>query len=399
MKRKVAIIQAKRSPIGTLGGVLSSLSPSALGTQVALATLEGKIPTLVVVGNVVSAGLGQNIARQIALGAHLPVTTEAYTVNKVCGSGLKSIEMGFMEIASGNHEVVLAGGIEVLSQAPFYLPKKSRTSGLRFGDQTLEDSILKDALEDPFDRILMGDTAEELAELYGISREDQDEFALLSQKRVQEAQALGLFEKEIVPIEIEQGRTTFHFSQDEQPRGSTTLESLARLKPVFSPQGSVTAGNASALNDGAAFVLLASEEKVKEWGTQPLAWIEGFSSVGLAPRRMGLGPVEALTQLLKKLSWKMEEVDHIELNEAFAVQVLAVLKEWRDYAGNLELTHINPLGGSIALGHPLGATGTRLVVTLAHSLARADQSKGIVTLCIGGGQGMAMGISRPQEGL
>lgn len=395
--KRVAIIKAFRSPIGNLGGSLSSLSPSFLGAQIAKKAIEEIIPQVVIIGNVLSTGLGQNIARQIALKAGCPLDTEAYTLNKVCGSGMKAIHLGLLEIISGNRDTVLTGGIEIISQAPFFLDAKVRCNSMKYSHQTIWDSLIVDALEDPFEHILMGETAEELADYYKISRQEQDDFALLSQEKALKSLKLGIFKDEVVPIEVSHHKKSWVFDQDESPRTGLSREKLLKLKPAFRDNGTVTAGNSSSLNDGVAFVLLMSEKKVKSLGIEPLAWIEGVSNVGLNPRKMGLGPVESLKSLLSQLQWNYEDLNHIELNEAFSAQALAVISEWQSYWGkkSIKKVPINPFGGSIALGHPLGATGARLVVTLAHAISRMKKgSKGVATLCIGGGQGMAIALSR-----
>ncbi|KAL0266226.1 UNVERIFIED_CONTAM: hypothetical protein PYX00_011944 [Menopon gallinae] len=390
---KIAIVVAKRSAIASFGGSLSQASAVYISAQIARECCKNLLPQAVIVGNVIGANHGQNLARQIALEAHFPLDTPSYCVNKVCGSGLKAIELACLEISTGNYELVLAGGVEFLSQAPFYLSACSRFSGLKLGDSLLKDAILRDGLEDAFEGTLMGLTAEELASRYEISREEQDDFALISQTRAAQAWQNGYFSQEVVPLKITKGRQQFVFERDEHIREDSTREKLAKLKSPFKEHGSVTAGNSSGINDGVAFVLLASEKKVRELKLQVLAWIEGFASVGLQPRLMGLGPVEATRKLLGRLSWSFKDLKHIELNEAFAAQSLAVIKEWQKSYSYVDKSCINPQGGAIALGHPLGATGARLVVTLAHAMNRQALRKGLATLCIGGGQGMAVALS------
>lgn len=389
MLNKVVIVDALRSPIGSFGGVFEGVSAIELGKQVLQALLKDKGIAAdaideVIIGNVLGAGLGQNIARQIAIQAGLDNTTSAFTVNKVCGSGLKSILLGAQAIQLGEAEIVIAGGTENMSQAPYIAP--GVRWGAKMGNQTLIDTLLKDGLTDSFDEQHMGITAERLAEQYHISREEQDAFALESQRKAQAAQEEGRFESQIVPIEVPKRRGKVErVAQDEYPRHDLELENLAALRPVFDREGSVTAGNASGINDGAALVLLMSEEKAKALGLTPLATLLSYATAGVDPKVMGLGPVPASLKALEKATLTMASMDLIEANEAFASQALAVSEE---LAFNKEKVNVN--GGAIALGHPIGASGARILVTLLHELKRSQKRYGLATLCIGGGQGIAM---------
>ncbi|MET3558639.1 acetyl-CoA C-acetyltransferase [Streptococcus rupicaprae] len=389
---KIAIVAAYRSAIGSFGGSLSRIKLADLGANVLKTALEKQsIPPQaideVILGHVLSAGQGQNVARQIALAAGLPQTTPAFTVNKVCGSGLKSVQLAAQAILVGDSDLVVAGGIELMSQAPF-LDKQLRF-GAKLGHQTLEDSLLTDGLTDAFDGEHMGMTAERIAAQYHFSRDQLDQFALHSQEKALRAKENGRFSDEIVPILVQKGRETILFDTDEYPR-QTSLEKLAQLRPTFQNEGLLTAGNSSGINDGAAFVILASQEKVEELGLVPLAYIDGWATAGVDPQVMGLGPIPATKKLLQKLNKTVNDVDLFELNEAFASQALAVQKELA-----LEAEKVNVNGGAIALGHPIGASGTRILVTLIHELRRREGQTGIASLCIGGGQGISLAVSLP----
>ncbi len=387
---KVFLTTAKRTPIGSFGGGLASLSPGELGARCATSIVSklkergSVLPEEVIVGNVLGAGHGMNIARQICLHSDLPETTPAYCVNKVCGSGLKSVALGAQAIALGESRSILAGGVESMSQAGF-MTLGSRWGG-RLGHMELEDLILKDGLTDVFHKYHMGITAENLAEKFEISREEQDAFALESQRKAKLAIESGAFEAEIVPVEIsKRGKVVATVSQDEHPRPDATMESLKKLRPAFKPDGTVTAGNASGINDGAAFVHLVSEENVHDTTNLPYAEIVGWASGGVFPEVMGLGPVEATNRLLKSTGIKLGDIDIFESNEAFASQALSVQRELK-----FDPAKVNLAGGAIALGHPIGASGARILVTLFHSLQRESKELGLATLCVGGGQGVSI---------
>ena len=389
----VVIVSAKRTAVGKFGGSLKDFNPGQLGSIVLKDTLKyvdfkGDDIDEVIMGNVLSAGNGQNVARQAAIAAGISQDTPSYTVNKVCGSGLKSVILGTQSIMLGDAEIVLAGGIECMSQAP-YLIKKARW-GAKMGNDELVDSMIYDGLWDIFGNYHMGITAENVAQKYNISREDQDEFSANSQNKAESAINEGRFKEEIVPIEIPQPKgNPIVFSQDEFPRFGTTKEVLAKLKPAFKADGTVTAGNASGINDGAGAVLLMSEERAEDEGIESLATIQGYGYYGIAPEIMGMGPVHATRIALEKADIALDKIDLIELNEAFAAQSLAVIKELE-----LDQEKVNVNGGAIALGHPIGASGTRILVTLLHELKRKDNKYGLASLCIGGGQGIAMIVKR-----
>ncbi len=389
--QEVVIVSAARTPVGVFNGALASLSPAQLGICAAKAALDragvkaGQVQELVL-GNVLSAGQGMNVARQVALGAGMSAESTAFTVNKVCGSGLKSVILAAWAIASGDIDIALAGGSESMSQAPYVVPKARW--GLRMGHGQLLDTMICDGLTDAYHDYHMGITAENLAERYQISRTAQDEYAVLSQQRAMAAQAGNRFADEIVPVEVVDRKQTVLVDKDEGPR-MTSTEKLAQLRPAFSKDGTVTAGNASSINDGAAMVLLMSRSKAETLGLQPMAVIRSFASAGVAPEVMGYGPVPATKKALARAGLSIADIDLVEANEAFAVQALSV-------AAGLELpmdkTNVN--GGAIALGHPIGASGTRVLVTLLYEMAKRDARHGLATLCIGGGQGIAMVVER-----
>ena len=393
MSNDIAILAATRTAIGSFQGTLSGLPAHALGAALIRGIVEktGIAPAEideVVLGQILTAGSGQNPARQAAIAAGLPHTVPALSLNKVCGSGLKAVHLAAQAIALGDADLVLAGGQESMSLAPYVLPK-ART-GLRLGHAQLEDSLIRDGLWDAFNDYHMGITAENLAERYGITRAQQDAFAADSQRKAAEAIAAGRFQDEITPISIPQRKgDPVLFDTDEQPRAGTTAEALAKLRPAFKKDGTVTAGNASTINDGAAVLLLASAQKAKALGLPVLAWIRGYASAGVDPAVMGIGPVPATQKTLNKAGWRIGDLDLIEANEAFAAQALAVNQElgW-------DTARVNVNGGAIALGHPIGASGARILVTLVHELIRRDARKGLATLCIGGGQGVAIAIER-----
>lgn len=392
--KEVAIVCALRTPIGSFRGALSSLSAVELGAAVVRGLLERtQLPASAVdeliFGQVLTAGCGQNPARQTALRAGLPVETPAVTVNLVCGSGLKAVQQAVQAIRSGEAEIVIAGGQESMSNAP-YLVQGAR-DGLRFGHASMQDSMIQDGLWDAFNDYHMGITAENLADAFDISRPQQDAFAALSQRKAAAAIAAGRFQAEIVPLSVPQGKKAPRMvDADEQPRPETSEQQLAQLRPAFRTEdGSVTAGNASSLNDGAAAVLLMSVDKARQFGLPVLARIVSSAVTGVDPSVMGIGPVSACRKALQRAGWSLDEVDLIEANEAFAVQALAVgkLLEW-------DSQKVNVNGGAIALGHPIGASGCRILVSLLHEMQRRDVSKGLATLCVGGGQGIAMTIER-----
>ncbi|WP_311948354.1 acetyl-CoA C-acetyltransferase [Halomonas piscis] len=388
----VVIVAAKRSVIGTFGGSLADMPASELGAQVIKDVMHttGVTPAEVdevLLGQVLTAGSGQNPARQAAIGGGLPEGVPAMTINKVCGSGLKALHLATQAIRCGDAEVVLAGGQETMSAAPHLLPHSRH--GQRMGSWTAVDSMIHDGLWDAFNDYHMGITAENLAEQYGISREAMDAFAAASQQKAIEAIENGRFAGQITPISVpgRKGHVT-HFDTDEGPRTLTT-EKLAGLRPAFKPDGRVTAGNASGINDGAAVVMLCSAAKAEALGLTPLARIAGYANAAVDPAIMGIGPAPATRRCLDKAGWQINELDLIEANEAFAAQALAVNQElgW-------DTDRINVNGGAIALGHPIGASGCRILVTLVHEMIARDAHKGLATLCIGGGQGVALAVER-----
>ncbi|HFI0165623.1 TPA: acetyl-CoA C-acetyltransferase [Streptococcus suis] len=391
--KKVAIVSAYRSAIGSFGGSLKDIEIADLGAQVLEHALVTKhIPKEnideVIFGNVLSAGHGQNIARQIAIRAGIPQTASAYAVNKVCGSGLKSVLLAAQSIMLGDNDVVVAGGIEIMSQAP-YLSKTSRF-GNKFGHITLEDSMLTDGLTDAFNDYHMGITAENVAERYQVSRAEQDAFTYSSQEKAAKAIAEGRFVDEIVPIRLKNRKGETIFATDEYPR-LTPIEKLATLRPSFKKDGTVTAANASGINDGCAVLVLMSDEKASELNIQPLAYIEAYATSGLDPALMGLGPITASQKALQKLNKTVEDIDLFELNEAFAAQSIPVVKQL-----GIDSAKVNVNGGAIALGHPIGASGSRILVTLIHELIKQEKELGLCSLCIGGGQGISLIVSNAQ---
>ena len=389
---RVAIVSAKRTAIGSFGGSLKDVSAARLGGDLVKQALESinLDPYLVdeiIFGNVLQTGLGQNVARQIAVNAGISKEKSAFVVNKVCGSGLKSVVLGAQSIMLGDNDIVICGGVENMSAAPHYT--KNARFGQKLGSFELEDTIMNDGLTDAFENYHMGITAENIAQQYNITREEQDEFALRSQKKAALAIENNLFTEEIAPIFVRTRREEISFNTDEFVRANTTLESLAQLRPAFKKDGTVTAGNASGINDGAACVILMSENRAKELGLDVLGYIEGYASAGLDNRVMGLGPVPATKKVLEKLNLNIEDIDLFEMNEAFAAQSIAVTRLL-----NLDESKVNTRGGAISLGHPIGASGCRILVTLVHALIKDNKEKGVCSLCIGGGQGIAMVISR-----
>ena len=389
----VVIVSATRTAVGKFGGSLKDFSPGQLGSAVLKdamkrAGVEPREVDEVIMGNVLSAGHGQNVARQAAIGAGIPKEVPAYCVNKVCGSGLKSVILGAQSIMLGDADVVLAGGVESMSMTPYAL-KKNRW-GAKMGNDEVVDLMIHDGLWDIFNNYHMGVTAENVAEKYNVTREEQDEFSAKSQNKAEAAIKAGKFKEEIVPIAVPQPKgEPILFDTDEFPRFGTTKEILAKLKPAFNKDGTVTAGNASGINDGAAAVLLMSEEKAKEKGLEPMATIKSYGFCGVPPEIMGMGPVCAARKAIERAGITLSKLDLIEINEAFAAQSIAVNKEL-----DLNLDKINVNGGAIALGHPIGASGARILVTLLHELRKRKGTYGLATLCIGGGQGIAMVIKR-----
>jgi acetyl-CoA C-acetyltransferase len=390
---KAVIVAAGRTALGSFGGSLSGIPAAELGAKVisALVKQTGIKPEEVdevIVGHVLTAGVGMNPARQAALGAGLPNSVPCMTINKVCGSGLKAVHLAAQSILAGDAEVVIAGGQENMSLAPHVLPK-SRI-GQKMGDWAMKDSMINDGLWDVFNNYHMGVTAENVAKQYGITREEQDKFAAASQQKAEAAQKAGKFADEIIPVEIPQRKgDPVVFDKDEFPRAGTTAEGLAKLKPAFDKEGSVTAGNASGINDGAAFVIVMSEAKAKALGLEPIASVTAYASAGVDPKIMGTGPIPASKKCLAKAGWKPADLDLIEANEAFAAQAISVN---RDLGWDTAKVNVN--GGAIALGHPIGASGCRVLVTLLHEMKRSGAHKGLATLCIGGGQGVAIAVER-----
>lgn len=386
----VYIVSGARTPIGKFGGTLASQTAADIGVVAAKAAMEraGIQPSQVeesIFGNARQAGGGPNPARQISIRSGVPQEVPAYTVNKACASGIKSVALGFQEIAIGNLDCVLAGGTESMSRVPFYLD--GARWGYRMGHQEVVDGMYRDGFFCPLAKMVMGETAEVLAGQYKISREEQDQFALTSQQKAALAQASGKFEAEIAPVTIEGKKGATVFSRDEHLFLDATMEKMAKLAPVFSKTGTISAGNSSGITDGAAAVVLASESFVKKHNLKPLARIMGVSSAGVDPRIMGIGPVPAIRKMEEKHGLKLADFDLIELNEAFAAQVLACDREL-----HFDRERLNVNGGAIALGHPIGATGTRIIVTLLHEMLKRKATRGLATLCVSGGMGMALAI-------
>ncbi|MBU4372981.1 MAG: acetyl-CoA C-acetyltransferase [Candidatus Methanoperedenaceae archaeon] len=389
----VVIVSATRTAVGKFGGSLKDFSPGQLGSAVLKDALkkagveQGEVEE-VIMGNVLSAGHGQNVARQAAIGAGIPKEVPSYCVNKVCGSGLKSVVLGAQSIMLGDADVVLAGGVESMSMAPYAL-KKNRW-GAKMGNDEVVDLMIYDGLWDIFGNYHMGITAENVAEKYNVTREEQDEFSAISQNKAEAAIKAGKFKDEIVPIAVPQPKgEPVLFDTDEFPRFGTTKEILSKLKPAFKKDGTVTAGNASGINDGAAAVLLMSEEKAREKGLSPMATIKSYGFCGVPPETMGMGPVCATKKAIEREGIAEGKLDLIELNEAFAAQSIAVIRE---LGFNPDKVNVN--GGAIALGHPIGASGAKILVTLLHELRRRKGTYGLAALCIGGGQGIAMVVKR-----
>ena len=391
--KEAVIVSAVRTPIGSFGGSLKDVSAVDLGVTVVKGAIEraGLKPEQVdevILGNVLSGGLGQNMARQVSVKSGIPISSPAFTINKVCGSGLKTIQLAVQAIMLGDADIIVAGGAESMSQAPYVL--QQQRWGSRMGDSKVVDTLLRDGLVDAFDDYHMGITAENVAEKYNITREQQDTFAVHSQRKAVAAVKAGRFKEEIVPVLVPQRKgDPIVFDTDEYPRENASLEGMAKLRTAFKKDGTVTAGNASGINDGAAAVVVTSREKAEELGLEILATIKSYASAGLEPEYMGCGPIYATRKALEKADLKVSDLDLIESNEAFAAQACAVNQE---LGLNTDIVNVN--GGAIALGHPIGASGARIFVTLLHEMQKRDAKRGLATLCIGGGMGTAVIVER-----
>ncbi|HBF4559433.1 acetyl-CoA C-acetyltransferase [Clostridioides difficile] len=391
--KDVVIVSAVRTPIGSFGGVFKNTSAVQLGTiavKEAISRVGLNLSEIdeVIIGNVLQTGLGQNVARQIAINSGIPNSVPSYTVNKLCGSGLKSVQLAAQSITSGENDVVIAGGTENMSQAPYIVP--TARFGSKMGDITMVDSMLTDGLIDAFNQYHMGITAENIATKFEFTREMQDKLALESQNKAENAIKNNRFKEEIIPVDvlIRRGKIEI-IDKDEYPKLGMTFEGLAKLKPAFKKDGTVTAGNASGINDGAAMLILMSQQKADELGIRPLAKIKSYASAGVEPEVMGTGPIPATRKALKKAGLSINDIDLIEANEAFAAQALAVKNELQ-----IDSSKLNVNGGAIALGHPIGASGARILVTLIYEMQKRKVETGLATLCIGGGQGISMVVSR-----
>jgi len=387
MSKKIILAGAVRTPIGKMGGVLSGVTTTTLGTIVIKEALKraNVAPDQVdevIMGCVYQAGLGQNVARQSAVYAGIPVSVPALTLNNLCGSALKSVNMAAAMIEAGEADIIVAGGMESMSGAPYLL--KNARFGYRMNNGELLDSMIHDGLEDTFNHYHMGITAENVAEQYGITREMQDEFAAISQQRCEKAMAEGKFDEEIVPVPVKVKKETVLITKDEGPRAGVTKEGIAKLKPAFKQDGTVTAANASGINDGAAAIIVMSEEKAKELGVKPMATWIGGASAGVDPSVMGLGPIYSTRKVMAKTGFTVQDMDLIEANEAFASQTLAVARDLK-----FDLSKVNVNGGAIALGHPVGCSGCRILVTLLYEMQRRNSNYGLATLCVGGGMGVS----------
>jgi acetyl-CoA C-acetyltransferase len=391
--KKVVIASAARTPIGSYGGVFKSISAVELGVAAAKeaikrAKIEPSMIDEVLFGNVLGAGLGQNVARQVSLGSDIPIEIPALTINIVCGSGLRSVSMAAQLIANGDDDIILCGGCESMTNAPYLLP--NARWGQRMNDGKIIDSMVHDGLFDIFNEYHMGITAENVAEQYGLTREEQDKFAVASQNKAEAAQKSGRFVDEIVPVIIPQRKgEPLVVDTDEFPRHGSTLEKMAKLPPAFKKGGTVTAANASGINDSGAALIVMSKDKADELGIEYLAEITGYGTAGVDPKVMGLGPIPATKKALSKANWTVEDLDLVEANEAFASQSLAVVK---DLGLNPDIVNVN--GGAIALGHPIGASGARILITLLYEMQKRDSKKGLATLCIGGGMGTSLLVER-----
>jgi acetyl-CoA C-acetyltransferase len=387
----VVIVGAARTPVGAFNGALSSVPASYLG-QVAItealkrARVDGKEVTEVILGQILTAGAGQNPARQAAINAGIPAEKTAYAINQLCGSGLRAVALGYQAIKVGDSEIVVAGGQESMSQAPHCMNLRN---GTKMGDAQMIDTMIKDGLWDAFHGYHMGNTAENVAQKWQITREQQDQFAAASQQKAEAAQKAGRFKDEIVPVKISTRKGDVIVDSDEYPKHGTTVEALAKLRPAFDKAGTVTAGNASGINDGAAALVLMTDKEAARRGLKPLARIVSWATAGVEPAVMGSGPIPASRAALAKAGWKHQSLDLVEANEAFAAQACAVNKDlgW-------DASKVNVNGGAIAIGHPIGASGARVLVTLLHEMQKRDAHKGLATLCIGGGMGIAMCVER-----
>ena len=389
---EVVIVAAARTAVGKFGGTIAKISAAELGAHVikGLVAKTGIDPALiseVLMGQVLTAGVGQNAARQAVIKAGLPDMVPAMTINKVCGSGLKATHLAAQAILCGDADIVIAGGQENMSAAPHVL--NNSRDGFRMGDAKLVDTMIVDGLWDVYNQYHMGITAENVAKKFNVSRTEQDEFALASQNKAEAAQKAGKFKDEILALEIASKKGSIVFDSDEYIKAGSTLDSLASLRPAFNKEGTVTAGNASGLNDGAAAVMMMSAQKAQQLGLKPLAKIKAYASAGLDPTIMGMGPVPASQRCLQKAGWTHKDLDLMEINEAFAAQAIAVNKEM-----GWDTSKINVNGGAIAIGHPIGASGCRVLVTLIHEMIRRDAKRGLASLCIGGGMGVALAIER-----
>ena len=389
---EIYIVGAARTPVGKFGGSLAKTPASDLGALVIRKVLEraGVKPELVsevIMGQVLTAGVGQNPARQAAIRAGLPDMIPAMTINKVCGSGLKAAMLGAQSIANGDSDIVVAGGQESMSMSPHAM--MGSRDGFRMGDAKMVDTMIVDGLWDVYNQYHMGVTAENVAKEYAVTREEQDEFAVASQHKTEAAQKAGKFRDEIIAVEIPTRKGPVMFTDDEYPRHGATLEAMKGLKPAFDKNGTVTAGNASGINDGAAAVVLCNSKKLKELGLKPLARIKAFASAGVDPKYMGMGPVPASKRTLARAGWEPKDLDLMEINEAFAAQAIAVNRQM-----GWDTKRVNVNGGAIALGHPIGASGCRILVTLLHEMQKRDARRGLASLCIGGGMGVALAVER-----
>jgi acetyl-CoA C-acetyltransferase len=388
----IYIVGAARTPIGKFGGSLARMPAADLGALVirnvlARAGIAPEQVSEVIMGQVLAAGVGQNPARQAAIKAGLPDMIPAMTINKVCGSGLKAAMLGAQSIANGDSDIVVAGGQESMSLSPHAL--MGSRDGFRMGDAKMLDSMIVDGLWDVYNQYHMGVTAENVAKEYAVTREEQDQFAVASQNKTEAAQKAGRFKDEIVPVEIVSRKGTVVFADDEYPRHGATLDAMKSLKPAFDKNGTVTAGNASGINDGAAAVVLCNSKKLKELGLKPIARIKAFASAGVDPKYMGMGPVPASKRTLARAGWEPRDLDLMEINEAFAAQAIAVNRQM-----GWDTNKVNVNGGAIALGHPIGASGCRILITLLHEMQKRDAKRGLASLCIGGGMGVALAVER-----
>jgi acetyl-CoA C-acetyltransferase len=389
---EIVIVGAARTAIGKFGGSLAGVPAAKLGAHIIRKVLEraGVAPdqvSEVIMGQVLAAAVGQNPARQAAIWAGLPDMVPAMTINKVCGSGLKAAMLGAQSIANGDADIVVAGGQENMSAAPHVL--NGSRDGFRMGDAKMVDSMIVDGLWDVFNQYHMGVTAENVAREYAVTRDEQDQFAVKSQNKTEAAQKAGRFKEEIVPFEVPSRKGPVVFADDEYPRHGATIEAMKGLKPAFDKNGTVTAANASGINDGAAAVVLASARKARELGLKPIARIKAFASAGVDPKYMGMGPVPASKRCLSRAGWDPKDIDLMEINEAFAAQAIAVNRQM-----GWDTSKVNVNGGAIALGHPIGASGCRILVTLLHEMLKRDAKRGLASLCIGGGMGVALAVER-----